>query len=95
MADDRPAEAVWGAAVVAAAEGLHARPARLVVECATAFRAEVFLHLRGRRANARSMVMVLALGARQGEQVEIEAHGEQAGEAVRGLVSAISGRLDS
>ena len=58
--------------------GLHARPAAVLAQSLRSLRAEVTLSLRGRRANARSAVAVLALGARHGDVLELEAHGDDA-----------------
>ncbi len=58
--------------------GLHARPAALLAQSLRRLRAEVTLSLRGRRANARSAVAVLALGARHGDVLDLEARGVDA-----------------
>ena len=64
---------------------LHARPAGALVRAAAAFAAEVFVGFGGRRANAKSILDVLALGAEDGSELVISASGEDAAAAVEHL----------
>jgi phosphotransferase system HPr (HPr) family protein len=64
---------------------LHARPAGAVVRAAAAFDADVFVSANGRRANAKSILDVLALGAEGGAELVISASGEDAVAAVEHL----------
>jgi phosphocarrier protein HPr len=57
---------------------LHARPAGLLVRAAAAFGADVFISANGRRANAKSILDVLALGAEAGTELVVAASGEDA-----------------
>jgi phosphocarrier protein HPr len=57
---------------------LHARPAGLLVQAAAVFGADVFISANGRRANAKSILDVLGLGAEAGTEVVIAASGEDA-----------------
>ncbi|MGH9247856.1 MAG: HPr family phosphocarrier protein [Acidimicrobiales bacterium] len=60
--------------VVGSATGLHARPAALFVRAAAALPVPVRAIVEGKRpANAASMLAVLALGAKQGTEVTLEA----------------------
>jgi phosphotransferase system HPr (HPr) family protein len=72
-------------------EGLHARPAALLVRLAGRFAARIsVLHLgRGTRADAKSILAVLRLGARVGDEIEIEATGEGADVARAALVQLV------
>ena len=72
--------------------GLHARPASEFVRCAGGFRSRITI---GRtdseeRANAKSIVMLLALALVQGTEVTITAKGEDEEAAVNALVELIS-----
>jgi phosphotransferase system HPr (HPr) family protein len=60
---------------------LHARPAGALVRAAAAFTAEIFVSANGRRANAKSILDILALGAEGGSEVVIDASGVDAAEA--------------
>jgi phosphocarrier protein HPr len=68
--------------------GIHARPARKIVEAAKPFAGEVQLEKTGIRSNAKSLVKVLSLGARQGDSITVIADGEGA-EAVIDAVGAV------
>ena len=68
---------------------LHARPAGSLVRAAAAFAAEVYVSANGRRANAKSILDVLALGAEGGTEINIEASGEDAVTAAEHLAALI------
>ncbi len=75
-------------------QGLHARPAALVAQRAKPFQAtELRLKSRGRSANARSVVALMALGARHGDEVIIEAVGPEAAQALTAIVAGIEEAL--
>lgn len=65
--------------------GLHARPAALFVQTASRFRSQIEVTANGKTVNAKSMMAVLSLGARQGTQLEITAEGDDAAEALAAL----------
>ena len=68
---------------------LHARPAGLVVKSAAQYGAAVQLAANGRRANAKSILEVLALGAEGGTELLISASGDDAAAAVDELASIV------
>ena len=68
---------------------LHARPAGALVRAAAAFGADVHLSANGRRANAKSILDVLALGAESGAELVIAASGEDAVAAAEHLALLI------
>lgn len=70
--------------------GLHARPAAQMVAALRGLAADVFLLANGRRADLRSTVALMALGLRCGDDVEVQARGAQAGEALRRLAALLS-----
>jgi len=66
---------------VASPVGLHARPAARFVTAAAAFDGEVYLaRPGGPRVSAASMLAVLTLGVRGGEEIVITAEGDGAEE---------------
>ena len=73
--------------------GLHARPATDFVNAAKGFKSkiEIFCLEEGEllSANAKSIVMLLGLGAGQGTSITICAEGEDEKEAVDTLVALI------
>jgi len=58
--------------------GLHARPASLIVDLASKFSGEVFLIKNGMRFNSKSVMSIMSMGVLQGELIDIEAIGEGA-----------------
>jgi phosphotransferase system HPr (HPr) family protein len=70
---------------------LHARPAGKLVRAAAAYDASVTLIAGERRADAKSILQVLALGATGGSDVVLETSGADASEAL----DVISGLLAS
>lgn len=76
---------------VAIAEGLHARPAALFVQLATTLSAPVTIRKDGGNpAPARSILAVMALGAKGGDDVILASDGEGAEEALDALVTYLS-----
>lgn len=100
VAPERPATA--GAASSAAGEpltqratvgfghGIHARPAALLAASLRNLAADVRLRARGREANARSTVALMALGAQQGDELELRASGPDAALALRALAAVLA-----
>jgi phosphotransferase system HPr (HPr) family protein len=68
---------------------LHARPAGTLVREAAAFGATIELTANGRRANAKSILAVLGLGAEGGAEIGIVASGDDAAEAVDRLAELV------
>lgn len=70
-------------------EGLHARPAILVVKKAAEYDSRVVLEKDGKQADVCSLTAVLQLDVDQGERVTIWAEGEEEVEVVEELVYLI------
>jgi phosphotransferase system HPr (HPr) family protein len=70
---------------------LHARPAGLFVRAASGFRASVAVEANGRRADAKSILQVLGLGATGGTELALSASGDDAAEAVERLAALVAG----
>lgn len=76
---------------VASPVGLHARPAALFVQAVQQTGLAVRLSRGdGRSADARSILAVVTLDVRHGEQVRIHAEGEGADQALDRLVELLS-----
>jgi phosphotransferase system HPr (HPr) family protein len=86
--------AVVVTATLPAAVALHARPAADLVRTAGRLQAQVAIAANGKRANARSILEVLALGATGGTELTLSASGPAAADAVRTLAEAVA-RLGS
>lgn len=64
------------------AQGLHARPAALLVQQMKEFDAEVSIAVGAKKANGASIMSVLALGATNGDIATITAEGADAEAAI-------------
>lgn len=71
-------------------EGLHARPAAQFVKAAKQFSSEIVVIKGDRKANAKSSLKIMTLGAKKGDTIVILAEGEDAQEAVDVLAELIS-----
>ncbi len=76
--------------VVADEAGLHARPAALVAATARRFRSDLRLVSRGREANARSVVSIMALEVGGGDTVHILARGDDAPDAISAITHTLT-----
>jgi len=77
---------------VAAAEGLHARPAAIFVKAAAATGVPVTVgRPDGPTADARSILAVLSLDVRHGDEVVLSADGPGAEEALDRLAALLAG----
>ncbi|HEY3194643.1 MAG TPA: HPr family phosphocarrier protein [Candidatus Dormibacteraeota bacterium] len=73
---------------------LHARPAATFVKTALRFRSRVIVGSDGKVADAKSILAVLALGARGGTVLKLVAEGEDAPAALDALTSCVSGLVE-
>jgi phosphotransferase system HPr (HPr) family protein len=69
---------------------LHARPAANFVRAAMRFSAKVWVGAGEREVDAKSLLSVLALGARRGTGIRLRAEGEDAAAAVAALATTIA-----
>jgi phosphocarrier protein HPr len=68
---------------------LHARPAANFVRAAMRFSAKVSVATDAKEADAKSLLSVLALGARRGTSIQLRAEGEDASEAIAALATVV------
>lgn len=73
--------------------GLHARPAKVFAEAATATGLTVTVAKDGREVNARSVLSVLTLDCHHGDEITIAVEGEGAEQALAGLVALVESGL--
>ena len=75
---------------IASSVGLHARPAALFVEQASGSGLDVQIARPGEDpVDATSILGVMALGAKHGEEVELSAEGDGADDVLDGLVTLL------
>ncbi|MDP9088945.1 MAG: phosphoenolpyruvate--protein phosphotransferase [Pseudomonadota bacterium] len=75
--------------IVSLRQGLHARPAALLARRAKAFGGQISLAAHGRVADARSVVAIMALGVRHGDELTLRARGSEAAQAVAAIVAGL------
>jgi phosphoenolpyruvate-protein phosphotransferase len=69
--------------------GLHARPAKVLVNLAKQFKSNISLQHKGKKANAKSMVSVLTLGAVRGSDITVQVEGVDEETAIAEIQAAI------
>jgi phosphotransferase system HPr (HPr) family protein len=70
---------------------LHARPAAQFVRTAMGFDSDVVIGVGDREADAKSLLSVLALGARGGTTLRLRADGGDADAALDALAACVAG----
>jgi len=82
--------------VIASSVGLHARPAALFTQAAAKAPVPVTIaKAGGNPVDARSILLVLTLGAKHGDEVVLRAEGEGADEALDSLAGLLAQDLDA
>lgn len=74
---------------------MHARAAAAFVKVASQFEAEVSVKKETMSVNGKSILGVLMLGAEMGQQIEIEATGDKAGEMIAQLKKLIANHFET
>lgn len=69
--------------------GIHARPAARIGEAARGYEADVHLVFGEKRGDARSTVALMALGTRFGDDVTVQARGDDAEAALAAIVALL------
>ena len=65
--------------------GIHARPAGLLVKAAQPYQSEVTIIKEGKKGNAKSMLSIMGLGTKAGDEVVIQADGPDEDEVITEL----------
>lgn len=75
---------------VGSSVGLHARPASIIADAAAEYDEDIFLALVGEEdddeTDAASSLMIMALGAEQGDEVTVTSDNADAVEKIAGLI---------
>ena len=74
--------------------GLHARAAAQLVRMANEYNSDISLIKSNQQANAKTIMEVLMLGAAQGEDLTVEAIGDDEEHAVEAIVQLIDARFN-
>lgn len=70
-------------------EGLHARPASDLCKEANRFKSNVTISKDGEDYDAKSVLMVLCMGAVKGDIIEIRAEGDDEKEALEAVIKSL------
>ena len=73
--------------------GLHARPASQFVQTAARFASSVTVEYNSKKANAKSILQVLSLGAGGGAEISISAEGADAEAAIAAIQQLIADKF--
>ena len=74
--------------------GLHARPAALVVQQASKFKATIELQSDELKVNAKSIMGVMMLAAGYGSTLLVIANGDDAEQAIEAIEALIQGKFN-
>ena len=70
-------------------QGLHARPATLLVRKAASFKSDIGLEYMGKKANIKSLIGILSLGVGPNNIVKVMANGADEKLALEEIVNLI------
>lgn len=73
--------------------GLHARPAALFAQKASAFKSTVMIAKDEKNANAKSIISIMGLGIKQGQSIILKIEGPDAEEAAAALKKLIDDKF--
>jgi phosphocarrier protein len=70
-------------------EGIHARPATIIVKTANSFKSDILLTFNGITVDMKSIMGVLSLGVTKGSLITVEVKGEDEIAAMRAIEKQI------
>jgi len=74
--------------------GLHARASRKLAELVLSYECKVTVRREEDEADARSLMDLMMLGAGQGSEIEVEADGPLAAEALDAIAALVASKFD-
>ena len=75
-------------------EGLHARPAAILVKEANAFNSDINIVVNGNPTNAKSIMGLMALGLKKDAEFTITAEGSDEAQAVDTLANLVENKFN-
>ena len=75
-------------------EGLHARPAAMLVKKASSFESDIKIKANGKEANAKSLMSVMTLGLKKDAELVFLIEGSDAESAATGLSELVNNKFD-
>ena len=74
--------------------GLHARPAMSFVDTASTFSSDIKVTKEGQAADGKSIMQLMMLAAPKGTQLQIDAEGKDAEQAIEALTKLVASKFD-
>jgi phosphocarrier protein len=74
--------------------GIHARPAAMFVKIANRFQSDIFVEKDGEKINGKSIMGLMMLAAGPGSKLHVQAHGNDAAQALTELESLLKRKFD-
>lgn len=65
--------------------GIHARPAAEIAKVASQFKSDINLSSNDKKANAKSLLMIMAMGVKNGQELVVTANGDDEDKAIEAL----------
>lgn len=78
-------KAICRTVVVSSPQGLHARPADMLVRMANQYQSTITLDRGGEAVDCKSILSLLTLGAAQGTELSLKAEGDDAEDAIESI----------
>ena len=79
--------------IIKDAQGIHARPAGLLVKKASTFQSAISISKDGKSADSKKIFGIMGLGVRQGDEITIKISGEDEHEAFTAVQEFIEENL--
>ncbi len=73
--------------------GIHARPASVFVQTAGKFKSKVQIAAKGKKVDAKSILMIMSMGLSNGTEITISADGPDEADAVKTLVDLVDSKF--
>lgn len=73
--------------------GIHARPAGALVAEAKKYGCDVTIAANGKSASAKKLIMLMGLGVKQGDEIEVQLNGADEDAAAAGLEAFLKENL--
>ncbi len=74
-------------------EGMHARPAGILVKRVNQFQSKIELNFNGKSANAKSLLSILSLGLIANSEFLVKAEGIDAEQALQSLTEIVQNKF--
>ena len=74
-------------------DGIHARPAGLLVKEATGFESEITIESKGNKADAKKIFSVMSLGVKVDDEITVTVNGSDEAQAMAAMESFIKKNL--